>query len=282
MTAITMTRSTLIGERTSSPAVEWLQQTAALIRRNLTHMRREPLQLSDATIQPVLFTLLFVYVFGGAMAIAGGSYKEFAIGGLIAMNLTTGSMGTAVGITTDLATGVVDRFRTLPMSRSSILVARAVSDLLVAAIATSIVMLTGLAIGWRTNASAVSVLGGFGVALLFAFALSWFMTCVGLVSSGAESAQGVGLIILFPLAFVSNAFVPTQGMPHWLGTIANWNPVSAMASAVRNQFGNPNPSATIHAWPMQHPVAASVLWSFAIIAVASPIAVQLFRRRTTD
>jgi ABC transporter DrrB family efflux protein len=245
-------------------------------------MRREPLQLSDATIQPVLFTLLFVYVFGGAMAIAGGSYKEFAIGGLIAMNLTTGSMGTAVGITTDLATGVVDRFRTLPMSRSSILVARAVSDLLVAAIATSIVVLTGLAIGWRTNAGAGSIVGGFGVALLFAFALSWFMTCIGLLSSGAESAQGVGLIILFPLAFVSNAFVPTQGMPAWLGDIANWNPVSAMASAVRHLFGNPNPSATIQAWPMQHPVAASVLWSIAIIAVASPIAVRLFRRRTTD
>jgi ABC-2 type transport system permease protein len=277
-----MQRSALVGERTVSPAVEWMQHTAALIRRNLTHMRREPLQLSDATFQPVLFTLLFVYVFGGAMSIAGGSYKEFAIGGLIAMNLTTGSMGTAVGITTDLTTGVVDRFRTLPISRSSFLVARAVSDLLVAALASAIVAVTGLAIGWRTDAGVASILGGFGVALLFAFALSWFMTCVGLLSSGAESAQGVGLLILFPLAFVSNAFVPTQSMPSWLGTIAAWNPVSAMASAVRHLFGNPNPSATIDAWPMQHPVVASVLWSLVIIAVCSPLAVRLFRRRTTD
>ncbi len=281
MTTVTLPTA-VAAERNQSPAAEWLQHTVALVRRNLQHIRREPMQLSDATVQPVLFTALFVYVFGGAMHIAGGSYKEFAIGGLIAMNLTTGSMGTAVGITTDLTTGVIDRFRTLPMARSSVLVARAVADLLVAALAAGIVALTGLAIGWRTDASAGSVLGGFLVALLFAFALSWFMTCIGLVSSGAESAQGVGLIVLFPLAFVSNAFVPTQAMPSWLATVANWNPVSAMASAVRHLFGNPNPSAAVGAWPMQHPVAASVGWSIAIIAICAPLSVRLFRRRTVD
>lgn len=259
----------------------WLQHTAALTRRNITHIRREPLQLSDATIQPVLFTLLFVYVFGGAMAVAGG-YKQFAIGGLIAMNLTTGSMGTAVGLSTDLATGVVDRFRTLPMARSSMLVGRSVADLLTATLASTIVLLTGLAIGWRPENGFLSVLAGIAVAVLFAFSLSWFTMIVGLVSSGAEAAQGLGLIVLFPLSFVSNAFVPTQGMPAWLGTVANWNPVSAMASAVRDLFGNPNPSATIEAWPMQHPVAATILWSIAITGICCPIAVRLYRRKTAD
>jgi ABC-type multidrug transport system permease subunit len=126
------------------------------------------------------------------------------------------------------------------------------------------------------------VLAGFGVALLFSFALSWMNACLGMAVSGAESAQGIVFIVIFPLAFVSNVFVPTQGMPSWLATIANWNPVSAVASACRVLFGNPNPSGTIQAWPMQHPVAAAVIWSLALLAVAVPLAGRLYVRRTRD
>jgi ABC-2 type transport system permease protein len=258
------------------------RNVAVLTRRNLVHIQREPMQLSDVTIQPVLFTLLFVYIFGAGIVLpGGGSYTDFAIAGLLMLNLTTSAMGTAVGLSTDLSTGVIDRFRTLPMWRAAVLAGRSIADVLTAGMCTAIVALTGLAIGWRTDASAWSVIAGFGIALLFAYAMSWACACLGLVSKGPESAQSVGLLILFPLAFVSNALVPTQHMPTWLRTLADWNPVSAVASALRDLWGNPNPSGAIQAWPMQHPVWAALLWSGAILVVCGPLAVHLYRRRTT-
>ena len=253
-----------------------------LTGRNLVHIAREPLQLSDVTIQPVLFTLLFVYVFGSGVVLpGGGSYTDFAIAGLLALNLTTSAMGTAVGLSSDLNSGVIDRFRTLPMWRAAVLVGRSLADLSTAALCALIVALTGLVIGWRPDASIPAVIGGFALFLLFAYALSWGCGCLGIVSKGPESAQGVGLVILFPLAIVSNALVPTQRMPAVLRVIADWNPVSAVTAAARHLWGNPNPSATIHAWPMQHPVAASLLWSVALLLIFAPLATLLYRRRTT-
>jgi ABC-2 type transport system permease protein len=251
-------------------------------RRNLVHMRRDPMQLSDVTVQPVLFTLLFIYIFGSGIPILGGSYKDFALAGLLSLNLTTSTMGTAVGLSTDLHTGVIDRFRTLPMWRASVLVGRSLSDLLTAALCTSIVALTGLAIGWRPEASLPAIIGGFALALFFAYSVSWAVGCIGLVSKTPESAQGFGLIALFPLAFVSNAMVPTAGMPHWLQVIADWNPVSALTAACRHLWGNPNPGGAIHTWPMQHPVEATILWSVVFLALFAPLAALLFRRRTID
>jgi ABC-2 type transport system permease protein len=258
-----------------------VHDVVVLTRRNLVHITREPLQLSDVTIQPVLFTLLFIYVWGSGVPIQGGSYKDFAIAGLILLNLTTSSMGTAVGLVTDLTTGAIDRFRTLPIWRSAVLVGRSVADLLSSALCVAIVALVGLAIGWRTTTSLGSVLAGFGIALLFAYALSWACACLGIVSKGPESAQGLGFIVIFPLAFVSNALVPATGMPTWLQTIADWNPVSAVTAALRTLWGNPNPSHTLPSWPMQHPVAASLLWSIGMLVVFAPLAAHLFRRRTT-
>jgi ABC transporter DrrB family efflux protein len=257
------------------------RDVVVLTRRNLVHIRREPMQLSDVTVQPVLFTLLFIYIFGSGIPIAGGSYKDYALAGLLLLNLTTSALGTAVGLSTDLSTGVIDRFRTLPMWRAAVLVGRSISDVLAAALCVAIVALTGLAIGWRPDASAASIAGAFAVALLFSYAVSWGCACLGLISKGPESAQSMGLIFLFPLAFVSNALVPTQGMPRWLQTIADWNPVSAVTSACRHLLGNPNPSGSIAAWPMQHPVWAAVGWSVLILAVCAPLAASLYRRRTT-
>jgi ABC-type multidrug transport system permease subunit len=139
-----------------------------------------------------------------------------------------------------------------------------------------------LVVGWRPDAGALGVLAGFGIALLFGYALSWFGACVGLGVKGPESAQSIGFILLFPLAFVSNAFVPTNNLPTWLGTLAAWNPVSAVAAAVRELWGNPNPSSTISAWPMQHPVAAALMWSIAILGVCTVVATRLFKVRTAD
>jgi ABC-2 type transport system permease protein len=260
-----------------------LRDVLTLTRRNLVHIAREPLQLSDATIQPVLFTLLFVYVFGAGVVLpGGGSYTDFAIAGMLSMNLTTSAMGTAVGLSTDLTTGVIDRFRTLPMWRPSVLVGRSVADLMTAALCATIVAVTGLAIGWRPEGSPAETAAAFAIVLLFSYALSWGCGCLGIVSKGPESAQGIGLVILFPLAIVSNALVPTQRMPEVLRVIADWNPVSAVTAAARELFHNPNPAAASAAWPMQHPVLASVLWSAALLAVFVPLATVLYRRRTTE
>jgi ABC-2 type transport system permease protein len=260
-----------------------LADVVVLTERNLLHIRREPLRLSDATVQPVLFTLLFVYIFGAAAAIpGGGSYKEYAIAGMLALNLTTSSMGTAVGLCADLTSGVIDRFRTLPMWRASMLVGRSIADLLTAALCAGFVAGTGLVIGWRPTTDILSILGGFGVFLLFAYALSWGCACLAFLSKDAESAQSTGLVILFPLAIVSNALVPTARMPAVLRFVANWNPVSAVASAARKLFGNPNPSAAVHVWPMEHPVLASLLWSVVLLAIFAPLAAALYRRRTAD
>jgi ABC transporter DrrB family efflux protein len=198
------------------------------------------------------------------------------------MNLTTSSMGTAVGLSSDLGSGVIDRFRTLSMWRPAVLVGRSLADLMTAVICSAFVAATGLVVGWRPDAGVASVAAGFAIFLLFSYALSWGCACLGMISKSAESAQGIGLVILFPLAIVSNALVPTEHMPLVLRTIADWNPVSAVTAASRHFFGNPNPSATIHAWPMQHPVLATLLWSIALIAIFAPLASTLYRRRTTD
>ena len=260
-----------------------LRDCAVHTWRNFIHIAREPLRLSDVTVQPILFTLLFVYVFGAGVALpGGGSYTQFAIAGLLGLNITTSAVGTAVGLSTDLATGVIDRFRTLPQWPAAVLVGRSIADLMTAALCTAIVLLTGLVVGWRPDGTVLQAAGAIGLVLLFAYALSWVCACLGIISKDAESAQNLGLIMLFPLSFVSNALVPTQHMPAALRVIADYNPVSAVTAAARQLFANPNPSAAIGAWPMQHPVLASLIWSIGLIAVAAPIATVLYRRRTAD
>lgn len=259
-----------------------LRDVFVVTRRNLVHIAREPMQLSDVTIQPVLFTVLFVYVFGSGIPVPGGTYASFAVAGLLLLNLTTSSMGTAVGMAVDLGTGIVDRFRTLPMWPAAVLVGRSITDILTAGLCTLIVAGAGLVVGWRTTAGIGEVAAGFGVALLFAYALSWLAACVGLWAKGVETAQSFGFLVLFPISFVSNALVPTRGMPAWLRTIADWNPVSAVTAACRVLWGNPNPSALSTAWSMQHPVWTAIAWSMAIIVVCLPLASVLYRRRTTN
>jgi ABC transporter DrrB family efflux protein len=191
-------------------------------------------------------------------------------------------MGTGVGLSSDLHEGIIDRFRALPIWRPSVLVGRSLADLATFLLCALIVGVTGLVVGWRPDAAPGSIVGGFALVVFFAYALTWIAICVGLTSKSPESAASVGFIVLFPLAFVSNAMVPTQHMPGWLRVVADWNPVSAVTAGARQLWGNPNPSATISAWPMQHPVLAAVAWSLFILAGAAPLAAWLFRRRTTE
>jgi ABC-2 type transport system permease protein len=283
---MTTTIAQLPGDATGTPlssqsVAERVRNVVSMTRRNLVHISREPMQLSDVTIQPVLFTVLFIYLFGGAIPIPGGSYKNFILAGLLTLNLVTSTMGTAVGLATDLHEGVIERFRVLPLWRPAVLVGRSFADLLTSCLCALVVAATGLAAGWRTGAAPLSIIGGFALVLFFAYSLSWVAACAGLNSKSPESAASFGFIVLFPLAFVSNAMVPTQHMPGWLQAIADWNPASAVTAGVRQLWQNPNPSASIGAWPMQHPIEASLAWSALILAVAAPLASWFFRRRTT-
>ena len=260
-----------------------LSDVWAMTRRALVHISREPMQLSDVTLQPLLFTFLFAYLFGGAIPFpGGGSYVDYLLAGILALNLVTSTMGTAVGLSTDLNEGMIDRFRALPMWRSAVLVGRSVADLFTSCLCALIVALTGLVVGWRPGSSYISIVGGFMLMIFFAYAVSWMSACAGLNSRSPESAASFGFIVLFPMTFVSNALVPTQHMPGWLQAIATWNPVSAVVAGARVLWNNPNPSGSVHAWPMQHPVEASLIWSVVILAVAAPLAAHFFKRRTTE
>jgi ABC-2 type transport system permease protein len=275
--------SVAAGTRPSAPILaERARNVISMTRRNLVHISREPMQLSDVTIQPVLFTVLFVYLFSGAVPIPGGSFTNFILAGVLTLNLITSTMGTAVGLATDLHEGMIDRFRALPMWRPAVLVGRSLADLLTACLCALVVAVTGLAVGWRTSAGFLPIIAGFAIVLFFAYSLSWVAACVGLNSKSPESAASFGFIVLFPLAFVSNAMVPTQHMPGWLQAITDWNPASAVTAAARQLWDNPNPSASVGAWPMQHPIEASLAWSALILAVAAPLASRYFRRRTTE
>jgi ABC-2 type transport system permease protein len=261
--------------------LRWLiSDVAVLAKRSLARIAREPETLMDVTIQPILFVLLFAFVFGGAIPLpGGGNYHEYLIGGMLAMGLAATAPGTAVALVTDMSSGLIDRFRSLPTSRSAVLAGRTIADLVTQVIGTVVVAGVGLAIGWRIHSSVADAAAAFGLALLFGYAFTWLGACLGMVLRSPEAAQQLGFVLFLPLTFVSNAFVPTQGMPGWLQPIAEWNPMSALAAAARSLFGNPNPAASVQAWPMQHPELAVLGWSAVLLAVFAPLAVHLYRRK---
>ncbi len=261
--------------------LRWLvSDVVVLARRSLARIAREPETLMDVTIQPILFVLLFAYVFGGAIALpGGGSYHEYLIGGMLAMGLAATAPGTAVALVTDMSNGLIDRFRSLPTARSAVLAGRTISDLVTQVIGTVVVAGVGLAIGWRIHSSLADAAVAFGLALLFGYAFTWLGACLGMVLRSPEAAQQMGFVLFLPLTFVSNAFVPTQAMPGWLQPIAEWNPMSAVAAASRHLFGNPNPAASVPSWPMQHPELAVLGWSVVLLMVFAPLAVHLYRRK---
>jgi ABC-2 type transport system permease protein len=263
-------------------ALRWaLSDVRVLTWRTLARIATTPEQLLNVTVQPVVFVLLFSYVFGDAIAIPGhGSYRDYLIAGVIAVNMGGTAQGAAIGLAVDLSTGLVDRFRSLPMSRAAVIAGRTVADLILTVLAATVTVITGLAVGWRIHAGLTGILLAAGLALLFAYSAAWVGACAGLAARGPEAAQAVGLTVIAPLSLTSNAFIFTGSLPAALRGIANWNPVSVLAAACRQLLGNPNPAATIPSWPMQHPELASALWSLALLAVAAPLATWLYVHRT--
>jgi ABC transporter DrrB family efflux protein len=241
-----------------------------------------PEMLLDVTIQPVMFVLLFAYVFGGSISVAGSSYREFLLPGIMAQTMIFSSAVVAIGLTNDLAKGIVDRFKSLPMSRKSVLIGRSISSLIHSSIGIVVMALTGLLIGWRIRDGVLDGVLGFVLLLLFGFSMIWLGIWVGSLMRSVEAVNGFMFTVMFPLTFVANTFAPTESMPTWLRVIAEWNPVSALTAACRDLWGNGTPPAANSQLPLQHPVVSSLIWSVVFTAVFAPLAVAAFRRRSQD
>jgi ABC-2 type transport system permease protein len=230
-----------------------VRDSLVLARRNLSHIRQIPEKLIDVTLQPLVFVILFAYVFGGVIAIPDGRYHEYLVGGVLVQTLAFGIMGPSIA-----------------------------TNLTEAALAVVVMVLSGLVVGWRVHADVPHALGAVAVLLLFGAAMLWVGTLLGVSVRSPDAVTGVAFITMFPLSFLANAFLPAAGLPDGLQAIAEWNPLSAVIAAVRTLFGNPTATPADAAWPLQHPVIAAVGWSLPILAVAVPLTVWRFRARTTD
>jgi ABC-2 type transport system permease protein len=253
-----------------------------LTKRNLIKIKRIPDLLIFSSIQPIMFVLLFAYVFGGSIAIPGVNYKEYLMAGIFTQTVAFGSALTAVGLADDLSKGIIDRFRSLPMSRAAVLLGRTTSDLLNNLLVVIIMAVCGLIVGWRVHTAPPRAIAGFALLFLFAYAMSWIAALIGLSVRSVEVAQSAGFIWLFPMTFLSNAFVSTSRLPGWLQPVADWNPISSIVLALRDLWGNaPAGLARGHGLPARHPVLLALIWVIGILAVFAPLAIARYRRVTT-
>jgi ABC transporter DrrB family efflux protein len=261
-----------------------VRDSLVIARRNVIRMTRIPEMVIFGLIQPIMFVVLFSYVFGGSINVPGAGlspsgYREFLMAGIFAQTVTFATAGAGAGIADDMHKGLIDRFRSLPMARGAVLTGRTLADLVQTALTLVVLAVVAVLVGWRTHENFGKVLAGFGLLLLLGYAFSWIGALIGLSVRTPEAATSGGLIWLFPLTFISNAFVPSENMPAFLRTIANWNPFSATVQACRQLFGNlPAGYPVPDAWPMQHPVWASLLWSVLIVVVFRTLAVRKYRR----
>jgi ABC-2 type transport system permease protein len=252
-------------------------------RRGLLHMRRQPEALADVTLQPVMFVLLFAYVFGGAIHVAGGGYREFLMGGIFAQTIVFGAFGVAIALAHDRSNGAIDRFRSLPLARGAVLGGHAVASLARGLLPIALMSVCGLIVGWRIHTSALDAVSAYGLMIAFSFAVIWLGVLLGSLLPSAEAVQGVAFVVIFPITFIASTFVPVGTLPGVLRTIAEWNPVTAMSEALRELFGNPRGDfGADPPWPLQHPVAYSLIWIAAIVVVCAPLAVRAYQRTVAD
>ena len=251
-------------------------------RRNAAHIRQIPEKLMDVTVQPLMFVLLFAYVFGGVIDVPGSNYKEYLIGGILVQSLAFGMMGPGVSINSDLTEGVIDRFRSLPVNRAAYLIGHLISELGAAMIGLVIMVITGLIVGWRIHEDVPHAVAAIALLVLFSSSMVWLGTLLGLVARSTDAVQGLMFMTVFPLTFLSNAFVPADGLPDGLRAVANWNPISAIVAGVRTLFGNARAVPQDAPWPLEHPVVAAVGWCVLILAVVVPLTLARYKARTTD
>lgn len=257
-----------VGPETRSRLAWVISDTLAVTHRNLIAMRRVPQVLVFSTIQPVLFVLMFRYVFGGAISVPGSRYVDYLMPGIFAQTIAFGAVNTGVGLAEDLHKGLIERFRSLPMARSAVLGGRTCADLVRNVLVIALMVAVGFLVGFRVHTSAWAFLAAMGLLLLFTFSLSWLFAMVGLRAPSAEAAQAAAFPLLAPLVFASSAFVPLESMPGWLQAFAARQPVTVTVDAVR---------ALCLGGPTAGKVLAAVLWSVGLVAVFAPLAVRSYR-----
>ena len=260
---------------------EWLSDVHAVTARNLTRLKRNPDVIGFTLFQPIMFVLLFSQVYGGAIQVEGSNYTEFLMAGIFAQTVIFGSTISGSYMALDIKEGIIDRFRSLPMAPSAVLVARSCSDFVLNVVAMTVMIGTGYLVGWRFRESLGSFVIGLVLLLLFAWAFSWVMILLGLLVKSPETLNQAIFIVLFPLTFISNAFVPSHTLPTVLRVIAEWNPISALVQAVRTLFGNLGDLPVPEVWPMQHPILTVLAGVMIMLLVFPPLAVARFRSRSS-
>ncbi len=247
-----------------------------IVRRDLAQLRYTPTELAAELIFPAVMVILFGYIFGSAIAAPGGNYREYLIPGLFAFSQVTAIGITALAMADDHARGVMDRFRSMAISRSAVPFGRTGAGVFTGVLNLTVLTVCGLAVGWRIDNGAADAVAAFGLLLLMRYAFSWLGVYLGLLVRNPTTADAL-VPLSFPIAMVSNAFVPTDGMPTWLRDIADWNPISCLVAACRQLFGNPDVVAHDSTWALQHPIAATLVWSVVLLAVFIPLATRRYR-----
>lgn len=251
--------------------------TAVIAKRNVRKITRDPEVLVFVLLSPIMFVLLFGYVFGGAIDIPGGNYREFLIAGVFAQTVMFGATFTGAGIADDMQKGIIDRFRSLPMARSAVLAGRTASDVIYNLLSLLIMMVTGYVVGWRIRGSILEAVAAVALVLLFAYGFSWVMAFIAMKVPSVEVINNASFMVIMPLTFVANTFVPSETLPGPLEAFANWNPVSAITQACRELFGNiPEGTPEPTAWPLQNPVLYTLLWVGVLVAVFAPLSVRKY------
>jgi len=255
-----------------------LADGAVVAKRNLIKIKRVPDILVWTLMSPIMFVVLFAYVFGSSINIPGVSYREYLIAGVFVQTVIFGSTFTGVGLADDMTKGIIDRFRSLPMARSAVLVGRTTSDIGFNSASIFVMSITGLIVGWRIRTSPVPAIGGFLLLLLFAYAMSWILAFVGLKVGRVEVVNNASFMFIFPLTFIANTFVRSDFLPGPLRTFAEWNPVSSVAQAVREAFGNTGNLPRPHVWSLDNPVLYTLIWVGVILAIFVPLSVRQYKR----
>ncbi|MEV4755386.1 ABC transporter permease [Micromonospora sp. NPDC049559] len=270
MTATTVTPTPALAPTRWVSPVAGLRHTLTLAWRSLVQIKHNPMELLDLSIQPVMFVLLFTYVFGGAISGSPGDYLRFALPGIIVQNALFATMTTGFGLNVDLTKGVFDRLRSLPIARWSPLAGRIIADTVKQAWSVALLLAVGMILGFRVQHGPLGVLAAFGLLLAFSLAASWISVLVGVLVSEPEKVQIFGFMVIFPLSFTSNAFVPTDSMPGWLQAWVEVNPVTILADALRG---------LLIGGPLAVPLVQTLLWAAGIAAVFAPLALAGFKRR---
>jgi ABC-2 type transport system permease protein len=260
-----------------SRGTRYVRETALLVGRSLRTIPRVPERLSDVTIQPIVFTLLFLYVFGSAIKIPGIRYQDYLLPGLVGQGLAFGVIGAGVATATDFTSGVIDRFRSLPVTRLSVITAQVLGQIIEQILGMLLIIGLGLALGWRPHLGSGRLLELVLVIVLGLFAFTWFGVLLGMMVRSSDAMQGLGFAIVFPLAFLAGTFVPIEGMKAVPRAIGQWDPLSAFVAAVRTICQGTHAHGS---WQLEHPIAAVVGWCALIMAICVPLALRRFRSIT--